>query len=196
MGGTAFSIEKDYQRVLELDINEGFNYIERLKSGLYGSEIVYYDILAKQYVYKSYIPQFTREAHLNKFPVYTTRVAARPKSTFIVEHQYYNNFDGYDVTSNTKVVQQRRSKLAEAEAYKVTITVFGRTDYSAGQRVHLSVPKATQLDPRLPPDTYEDKVMSGEYLIGALCHQITRQSHECILELIKDSLMVNLNEPN
>lgn len=195
MGGSLMSIERDYQRVLELDINEGFNYMQRLKSGMYGSEIVYYDILAKQYVYKSYVPQFSREAHLNKFPVYTNRIAARPKSTLIHEHQYYNNFDGYDVTSNTKVTQQRRAKIAEAEAYKLTITVFGRTDYTAGQRVYLNVPKATQFNPNDSPDTYEDKIMSGEYLIGAVCHQITRQSHECVMELIKDSMMVNLNEP-
>lgn len=193
--GTVFDIAKDYQRVLELDISDGFNYIDRLKSGMYGSEIIYYDLLAKQYVHKAYVPQFSASSHLNRYPLYTTKVAARPKGTMVYEHQYYNNFDGFDVTSNTKMAQARLSAISTAEGYKVTITVFGRTDYSAGQKVYLSVPKNTQLDPNADPATYEDQIISGNYLIGAICHQIDRQSHQCILELIKDSYMVNLNDP-
>jgi len=42
-------------------------------------------------------------------------------------------------------------------------------------------------------DDAEDKIMSGIYLISAICHNITRKSHQCIIELIKDSYMVNIN---
>lgn len=191
-GGSRRSPEEDYKRILDVQMENAFNYIDRLKSGMYGSEIIYYDILTKQYVHTGYGYDFAKKKHLNPYPLFTDKVAARPKARLIIDHQYYNNFDGFDVVANTKTVQERTAILANAEAFKLTITVFGRTDYSAGQKIYLEVPKNTQLKPDDPD--YLDKMMSGNYLIGAICHLVTREKHECTMELIKDSLMVNVNE--
>lgn len=190
LGGSSRDIEKDYQRVLELRIGESFNYIDRIRSGMYGSEIIYMDLLTKQYVHKGYTPNFAEEKHLNKFPLWSNLTPVRPKGLLIVERQYYNNFDGVDVTSNTKIVQRRKSLLAQAEASKVVITVFGRTDYSAGQRVALDIPKAGELQRGEDP---LDPLLSGIYLVAAVRHYITRDNHECTLELIKDSYTVDVN---
>lgn len=191
-GSSSSSIETDYQRVLEFQMPEQFNYIDRLKSGMYGSEVVYYNILTKQYVHKGYVPEFEKDKHLNKYPPYTDKIAARPRAVMIHENTYYNNFDGFDDVTNAKTVQKRKSLMALAEAVKITINVFGRTDYSAGQKVYLSVPKNGQIS-KTDPD-YEDKIMSGNYLISAICHFITREKHDCTMELIKDSYMVSLND--
>lgn len=192
--GTAVrDIEKDYQRVLELETPTSFDYLQRIKSGMYGSEIIYYDLLTKQYVHTGYYPEkdFKDGKHLNEFPVWSTAALARPKSIVIHEHKYYNNFDGFDDVTNTRSRQKRMSLIAQAEAYKVKITVFGRTDYSVGQRIYLEVPKNTQIKAK---DTEtEDQIMSGNYLIAALCHVIDREKHQCVLELVKDSLKVDLN---
>lgn len=193
-GGSSRSIEEDYCRITDVQMENGFNYMDRLKSGMYGSEIIYYDIMTKQYVHKGYGFNFKDSKHLNKYPLYSDKIGFRPKSVLLHENQYYNNFDGYDVVSNTKTVQERIALLAQAEAYKLVITVFGKTDYSAGQKVYLEVPKNTQLAKDDP--NYLDQIMSGHYLIGALCHLITREKHECTMELIKDSLLVNLNDSN
>ena len=191
-GSSTRDINKDYQRVIEFQMSDSFNYVDRLKSGMYGSEIIYYDILSKQYVHTGYKPDFTKGKHLNEYPLYTSNVAARPKALIIHDHMYYNNFDGFADTTNTKSIQKRKSLMALAEGYKVTITVFGRTDYSAGQRVYLEVPKNAQL--KESETDFEDKLLSGNYLISALCHLITREKHECTMELIKDSFKVNLND--
>ena len=158
---------------------------------MYGSEIVYYDILTHQYVHKAFGPSWADSKHLNDYPLYSSKVAGRPKALMIHDHKYYNNFDGYDDVTNAAFVQKRKALLAAAEAYKVTIQVFGRTDYSAGQRVRLEVPKNTQIA-KDDPEPF-DKFLSGNYLIGALCHFINRERHECTIELIKDSFMVDLD---
>lgn len=191
-GSSSSSIETDYQRVLEFQMPEQFNYIERLKSGMYGSEVLYFNILTKQYVHKGYVPEFEKDKHLNQYPPYTDKIAARPRAVMIHENTYYNNFDGFDDVTNSKTIQKRKSLMALAEAVKITINVFGRTDYSAGQKIYLSVPKNGQVA-KTDPD-YEDKIMSGNYLISAICHFITREKHDCTMELIKDSYMVNLND--
>ena len=192
-GSAQRSIERDYQRVLNLDNNVGFDYMERVKSGMYGSELITYDLVTRQYVHVGYAPEFAKGKHLNEYPPYTPNAMARAKSVMIYGSKYYNNFNNFDDVTNTRSIQQRKSLMALAEAYKVNITVFGRTDYSAGQRVYLEVPKNAQLTKEDP--NYLNEIVSGNYLIGALCHFITRERHECTMELIKDSFMVNLNDP-
>jgi hypothetical protein len=39
-----------------------------------------------------------------------------------------------------------------------------------------------------------DTVLSGFYIISAINHSINRDKHECAMELIKDSYIMNLNE--
>ncbi len=194
IGGSVRDIEKDYQRVLDLSNPTPFNYMDSLRSGMYGSEIIYYDLLTKQYVHTGYSPDFKSGKHLNPYPLWSDNLAARPKAVLIHEHKYYNNFDGFDDVTNTRYVQKRKSLMAQAEAYKVTINVFGRTDYSAGQRVYLESPKNAQIKKSDTKGDYEDKILSGTYLVSAVCHLITRENHTCVMELIKDSYLVNLND--
>lgn len=195
-GSAQRDIGADYQRVLELETPNTFNYMERLESGMYGSELITYDILTKQYVHVGYVAGDPEKdgnvKRLNQSPLWTENRPARMKAVMIYGSKYYNNFDGFDDVTNVKSIQKRKSLMAQAEGHKVNITVFGRTDYSAGQRVYLSVPKNTQIKKNDDP---EDKILSGNYLVAALCHFITRESHQCVMELIKDSYMVNLNDP-
>jgi hypothetical protein len=193
-GGSSKDIEKDYQRVMELDTPLTFNYMDRLKSGMYGSELITYDIMTQQYTHLGYAPKFTDHKHLNEYPIWTDKVAARAKSVVIHGRKYFNNFEGHGDVTNNKFIQKRKSLLAQAEAYKVIITVLGRTDYTAGQRVLLEIPKAAQIKEKDSTDEQvNDNIMSGVYLISAICHVIDKELHTCVLELIKESFVVNIN---
>jgi len=186
------SISKDYKDIIEIHAPTAFDYMERLQSGMYGSEIVYFDLLTKQYVHTGYVPDWAG-GHMNEFPMWTPNVASRPKAVLIFGAQTYNNFEGFaDEASNTKILQKRAAELGRSEAYKINITVFGRTDYSAGQKVYIEVPKATQIS--ADKEDWMDKLQSGNYLIAAICHLITRKDYTCVMELVKDSFMVDLNE--
>lgn len=193
IGGSSRDLNKDYQRVLDFQTPESFNYIDRIQSGMYGSEIITYDLLTKQYVHTAYKPDFDKGAHLNDFPLWTTKSPTTQKSVLIKEHNYYNNFEGYGDVTNNKTIQKRMSLMAQAEGYKITITVHGRTDYTAGQRVYLDVPRNRQVTDKTDDI---DKIVSGTYLVAAICHNITRKTHECIMELVKDSFMVDINNIN
>lgn len=190
-GGSSRDLNKDYQRVIDFQTPESFNYIDRIQSGMYGSEIIYYDLLTKQYVHTGYKPEFDKGGHLNDFPLWTSAPPASQKSVLIREHNYYNNFEGFGDVTNNKVIQKRMSLMAQAEGYKITITVFGRTDYTAGQRVYLDVPRNRQVTDKSDD---VDKINSGTYLIAAICHNITRSTHQCVMELTKDSFIVDINK--
>ena len=93
-------------------------------------------------------------------------------------------------------MQVRNSMIMQVEGFKVVITVPGRTDYTVGQKVKLAV---MQPEPTTDADTVQDqldKTFSGNYLIGAINHAISRERHECVIELIKDSMMKNIDKFN
>lgn len=187
---TIRDIDKDYQRILEIDYPVAYDYMERVQSGLYGSEIISYDIMTHQYTHKVYVPTFSDHSHMNKYPLWD-KPMVRPKATILHCRKYYNNFENFGDVTNSRFVQIRKSLLAQAESQKLTVTVFGRTDYSAGQRVLVEIPKAAQITAQ--NNDWEDKLLTGQYLISACCHVITPGQHTCVLELIKDSFMVEKN---
>lgn len=192
LGGSRKSLERDYQRILDIQPNMHFDYIRRLKSGMYGSETITYDIVTKQYTHTAFKPDFAKSNHLNGGSLWSDKAPTLVGSNVHFVSKYYNNFDNYDDVTNSKTLGQRRSILAQAEASKITISVFGRTDYSVGKKVYVELPKNAQIT---GSDTeWENQLLSGNYIISAICHNITRTSHTCILELSKDSYMVNLND--
>lgn len=192
-GGSRRDILKDYQTILDIEMSEQFDFFKRLKSGMFGSELITYDILSKQYTHVGYRPNWTEEKHLNEYPMWTKDLPARMKACMINVPKYYNNFENYDDVTNAKIIQKRKSLIARAEGYKVQITVHGRTDYTAGQKVYLEVPKTAQITPE-DTDT-RNKIVSGNYIIAACLHSITQKTHQCVLELVKDSYTVNINDP-
>ena len=192
-GSSDKDLNRDYQRIYEINTPESFNYLDRIQLGMYGSQMIHYDLTTKKYTHVGYTPSWNDDHHLNKYPLWSNKVIARSRSMLLMEQKYLNNFNGYGDVTNTKTAQRRLSMLAMAEANKVQITVPGRTDYSAGQCVNLFVPKNTQVLEQTTSDDFMDKILSGTYLVAAICHKITRESHECVIELIKDSFIVDLN---
>lgn len=191
LGGTYHSLERDYQRILNIYPNKSYDYISRLKTGFYGSELITYDILSKQYSHTAYVPDFKTGNHLNEFPLYSNKAQTAVSSNILFIPKYYNNFDDYDDVTNANTIQKRRTFMSQFRGYKVTIEVFGRTDYSVGKKVYLDIPKDAQITS--DDMDYQNKTISGNYIMTAICHNITKESHKTIIELSKDSYMVDLN---
>lgn len=183
-------LNKDYQRVLELKTPDTFNYIDRVKSGMYGSELISYDLMTKQYMHAAYVPEFNEMPHLNKFPIWSSKTASKPRAAMVTKLKCYNNFDGYDDVTNVTTMQKRQAALTMATAFRVVITVFGRTDYTAAQKVSLKVPVNAQIN---KGDKPYDEVYTGNYMVAAICHHVDRNQHMCTMELVKDSLNINLD---
>lgn len=189
--GATKDLNKDWNRIIDMNTPQTFDYIQRIQSGMYGTELIMFDLMTKQYTHVGYLPNFTDTKHLNKFPIWSGDAPAHTRSTLIRDHRYYNNFDGFQDVTNTGYVQKRVSLMTQAEAFKLEVTVLGRTDYSAGQKINIDVPLNTQINQETTDP--QDKIYSGDYIISALCHKINRDSHQCVMELIKDSFIVDIN---
>jgi hypothetical protein len=184
----------DYTKIIDFEMPYGFDYIDRTQSGMFASKIVTHDYVTKKYATKTYnaVEEFSKHPHLNKFPVFTSNVARNSGALILAEPKHYGIHNGHGDISNTKNALSRLSLTKMAQAFKFNITVAGRTDYTAGQVVEVKMPTfEPHTDPK-NPDVY-DKMFSGKYLITALSHVIKTDRHETHMELMKDSLIINLD---
>lgn len=191
--GSVMNPEEDYKRILGIRIPQAFDYMDRIQNGFYGSRQYTYDIVSKKRSSTNYdmLQNYKSKAHLNENPPASSKVVYRYNSKITNEPKYYNNFSNFGDVTNTSFNQERTSLLKQAESTKIEITVPGRFDYTVGRRVFV---KLNKVEPVSKNDKSNiDNMFSGNYIVSAINHFISHKGHECTLELIKDSLLVNLD---
>lgn len=193
-GKSVFNLNRDYQRILDVKVKVAFDALKFTNAGVYGSRLYAYDLVKKKLFAKDYnaLSKFNETAHLNKNPLYTAKKPVSAVNTIFNEVKHYAVFNGYHDTSNVTTQQQRNSMLGLLRSSVIEITVFGRTDYTIGQKVYVQIPKATVITDEDTNDLDNktgtiDNTYSGNYLVTAINHTINRDSHMCLLELSKES---------
>lgn len=196
-GNTSFrNLDRDYQRILDFKVRVPFDALKFTNSGAYASRIYAYDLVKKKYFAKDYdvLSEFNKTVHLNKKPLYTDMKPVSPANMIFNEVRHFASHDGFPDTSSVAHQQQRNSKLGLLRSSVIEINVFGRTDYTVGQKVYVEVPKPTVIAAKDQASTdntkgFIDSTYSGNYIVTAINHVISRENHTCILELSKESMM-------
>jgi len=191
--GSIINPEATFSRFLDYTIETGFDYIERINNGMFGSKMISHDILTKKYSTQnvSMFDNFEQEKHLNKYPVSTQDVLARYNSNIFNYPKYNSHMNGSGDDGVQNWLQRRVSLMAQVNAYRMTAEVPGRTDITVGEIVTVKIYKSSQTLKEDENDSLIDKMFSGRYIISALNHRITREKHEIHMELLKDSLIVD-----
>lgn len=197
-GRSVINLNEDYKRILELSIPVVYDYIDRTRSGMFASKMISHDITTKKYVAKNFdmLNDFTVNKHLNDFAPASNTNIKTANSMVINYPKYYGAFNGFTDVSNSGTLQKRISQLQQAQSTKLEISVFGRTDYTVGMKVSVSLNRVQPISKGDDDKDIKDTIFSGNYLVSAINHYINRDRHECTLELIKDSFIIDLNEGN
>ncbi len=195
-GQAVKNVEQDYKRIEDISIPQVYDYMERTRKGMFSSKMITHDLVTKKYSSLNYdmLSNYGKEKHLNAHPIASKSNITRANSAIFTVPKYYGNFNGYADVTNTKIFQKRISLMQQLEANKIEIVVAGRTDYTVGQRVYVKLFKMSPLSQNENIQENVDRVLSGYYLIAAINHYITRERHECNMELIKDSLIMDLDK--
>jgi hypothetical protein len=185
--------EKLFSRFLDYTIETGFDYIKRTNSGMFGSKMVAHDILTKKYSTQNFsmFNFFNGETHLNKYPVVSPDIVARNNANIYNFPKYMNNVNGFGDDGVQNWLQRRTSLMAQAQAYRMTAEILGRTDITIGEVIYITIYKSASIAKSDDNNDLIDNLFSGRYLISALNHRITREKHEIHMECLKDSLIVN-----
>lgn len=184
----ALDLNRQYQTIADMEIKSGYDYIDRLRHGYYGGSTISFNPLTQQYTHRANQVAFEDTQHLNKF-------APFPKNTPMTYFGFvryaptvYNNFENSLDNSDMSFGVNRKILLERLATNRAIIKVHGRLDYSIGQMVELVIPANRQT----AEDSNLDTLANGKYLIGSIRHVITQATHECTIELLKDSYAVDI----
>jgi len=193
-GTSIRNIEEQYKRIIEIDIPMLFDYIDNVQSGMLASRQITHDLTTKKYkslTFDSY-DYFEKHNSLNGNRTITSK-GLRAYNSFIMQNlNHWGNFNGYHSTGPSYSAQKRISLLKQAQQNKITITVPGRMDYTVGEKIFLNLNKFNPIKDSDNHDDIVDKIFTGQYLISSINHVIDREKHECVMEVIKDSYIFNL----
>lgn len=194
-GSSNKNLDRDYKRIQEISIPTGFDYIQRGTAGMYASKLITHDITTKRYSTKNFdmLENFPKHNHMNAYPIASKKNIARSNSFVLPYNKYYANFDQFGDVTNASTIQVRMSLLQQLESFRVQITVPGRTDYTVGRKVKLKLNKIEPVSKEENSDKTVDKMFSGVYVIAAINHYFDKEKHECNMELIKDSVEMDLD---
>lgn len=186
-------VNRDYARIQYLSVPKQFDYIEEASSGAFASKLYEYNLLLKQFSSNNfrYEDNYKDREHLNKYRPRSSNHVTKFNSKVFVNTNYSELHTGYKDSTTKYNIQERVSAVGLSRNMKIEIEVPGRTDYTVGQRVEVDIPKAAPLDSLLDKvsnkELYTDLFLSGNYIVSAINHKITRAAHSCYMELIKDS---------
>ena len=187
------NFNEDFKRIISFDVPIISDYIDNIDNAQLKSRMITHDLTTKRYSAIDYSVKTDKNppSLLNKYPVYSKRALVSSASNIFHMPKYTSNFSNFADVTNSKTIQRRMSTLQLLKKYTMTIEVLGRTDYTVGMVVDVKIPKATQI-PKEEDD--KDMILSGKYLVSAINHNIDRNKHTCTMELIKNSLLVDLDK--
>lgn len=193
-GSSMRNIEKEYKRIIDINVPTVFDYLDNIISGKFGSKQISYDLVTKKYKVNTYnmFESFENDDHLNKFASASQNVVSRSSALVLRATDHWGSYNGIIDATNSASSQHRISIMKQLESTIVEITVPGRTDYTVGNKIYMDITKLEQITKKDIDIT--DKILSGNYIISAIHHNITRDSHECKLELIKDTFLMDLDK--
>lgn len=195
-GVSVRNIAEEYRRISRIAVPTVFDYMERVEGGMMGSKQYSFDIISKNVGIKEFsmFEGWETKNHTNVYPLATNKSIFKYNSKIINRQRHWGNFTGAGDSTNSNFLQHRISLMKTIDAAKIEITVPGRTQYTVGQKVLIDIDKVQPIT-KEDTDTL-DAVLSGAYIIGAINHYIDRERHECVMELFKDSLIMNINKEN
>lgn len=186
----------------EVEMIESVDYIKNYTSGYMANRLVYLDVFNKEYEIIDYdhikeyenlyhtsgtgtkaIPIFTKDSVRN----FATNISFYPKNPKL--------FTGFSENINEKMGEihgNRLSSLLDLTNIKMNITVPGRTDAEIGRLLYFSYPALGAHDSSEKSQDVQDKLYSGYYFITAIRHKINKNEHMMVMEIVKDSLYVDV----
>jgi hypothetical protein len=190
------AVEMDFKRIHTISVRDGVNTLNRIHDGFMGCLLMTTDITTKTYNEKYYnaLMGFSGAKHLNQYPLVSYKFPISPGAKIIVEPKAAQTFIGYQDATNTDILQQRLYEMHEKNDFILNIVVAGRLDYTVGQLVTIDTVKVRPIKKSESNDEIQDKIYSGKYLITAINHYITRKSHECNIEIAKDSYIKDFSQ--
>ena len=181
---------REFINVFKLDILDNGNRLRQIRNGMFGSNLLTYDIVTK--IHKKNEYKFTGEfggtEHIEKnYPISQANdtYSEKTDSFYVMRPKHTNLHD--DIPDNDEYeywILNRNSLMEQATNKRIALTANGDSRIKVGDVVFLS---AFAIEPAKKNDSNLDPLISGRYLITAINHQINRDGYNQVFEISKDS---------
>lgn len=176
--------DKDYKVVRSVRTPITYDYTDMSGTGGLQTRMTQYDLVKKTHTVVDY--RARTDKRLNDFPLFPEELVKNVRPIRLAMPKHYGA-TGYANSTNSQFIQQRISELKLLNSSKIEIDVFGRTDYTVGKVIYYDSNLKYPISMDDSPDSFEDKMYSGFYIITAIHHQFQRKEHMCTIELSKES---------
>jgi hypothetical protein len=175
-----------YGIIKDVRVDSTFDYLGLQQSGAVATKLITHDLTTKQY--KTVQFDMNEDSHqlLNRNKLMKEDIITGSRPITMTQSRYQDSHGNGDGT-NSSFLQKRVLQMALYSMNKIEIDVFGRSDYTVGLKVNINMNQMKRITRDSNEDDYKDRLFGGNYIISAVAHHITRVSHECTFELIKDS---------
>lgn len=177
---------RDYQVIQDIRVDSIYNFFDDYAAGMIKTKMYSHDLVTKKLNIKNYEMIQDTGPLLNNYRPYREDMLKSIDPVVMLMTQHYGSNDMGDM-SDYKYKQQRIVRIRQLYSQVIEIDVHGRTDYTVGKKVTVSVTRLKMILPSDQPEDYVDNIYSGDYIITAITHKITRSKHFCVLELSKNS---------
>ena len=199
--GSSRDVNREMFLAKDVEMIETTDYIKNYTNGYLGNRLVYLDIFNKEYQLIDYdhVVNYEKQFHSSgkgtdakpvfskdTFRNFATNISFYPKNP-----KLFNDYADNISEKMGEIHGNRLSSLLELTNIKMHMTVPGRTDAEVGRMIYFDYPSMGPKDASDTGSTGQDKLYSGFYLITAIHHKVNRLSHEMVMEVIKDSLLVD-----
>lgn len=196
-------IKENFFAIKEYKILDAMDNLNAIRSGVYASNLITYDMTTKQIGISQY-------NYIDDFDDFTYIKDKGKSNPLTVDKEnpsgfkYHDFSDSYRVTyeKNTKMydgvvlqnpedyILQRQSLLNQLKMHRMRILVAGNSTLRVGHVLNLTLPSPENM----VNEFKYDKMATGKYLITNIRHKIKKGNYENVIELSKNSFYEPLPE--
>jgi hypothetical protein len=200
--GNDRDVAKEMFTISDIEMVQTTDHVKNYTNGYLANRLITLDVFNKKYEFfdYDYVEEYKKSYHTSgkgdrAVPVFvpeSPRNFSSSISYYPVNPKLFNDFPGNVSEKMGEIYGNRKSTLLDLTNIKLNITVPGRSDIEVGNLIYINFPA---LGPAVESDTnraHIDRSYSGYYLITAIHHRLTALEHIMIMEVVKDSLQVDV----
>lgn len=195
-------VAQEFFTITDIKMVQSTDHVKNYTNGYLANRLITLDVYNKKYelVDFDYVTEYKKNYHTSgkgdtAVPVFlpeSPRNFTSSISYYPVNPKLFDNFPGNINEKMGEIYGNRKSTLLDLTNVKMNVTVPGRSDIEVGNIIYIKFPA---LGPAVEKDKNKDHIdrsYSGYYLITAIHHRVTALEHVMIMEVVKDSLKVDI----
>lgn len=193
--GSVRNIEMEYNMIRDVYVEEVFDYMKRIDSGVYSSRVINANLVSKTIKTNvtDYLVDFPKTSHMANFPASSNNLIRRNGAAIFNVSNSEFVYNGQRSFRVEEWFAQRKSLMGQAlNVFKIDMVVSGRLDVHAGDCVNIELSQLQPLNRGESKDQSVNNYFKGKFLVGAIHHRFEGNNHTMIMQCFTESLSKEL----